>query len=199
MINRRNLIFSVAAAVAVPLMPVPPAWAGEETANPNRGETRLDKLVRLIDPTVDLTNPHTNETIKTRFYRSTGYDMDAVRQINWFMRDWRQNEAIQFDLRVLWALAAIRSAGMKDGHSGLISINSGYRTQATNKLLQSKGYRAARNSMHLRARAVDLVMPGTKVKDIVDYATWLQVGGVGHYPGRFTHIDSGAERVWTTS
>lgn len=199
MISRRNLIFSAAASVALPLMPVPPAWAGDENANPNRGNTRLDKLVSLVDPTVDLANPHTNESIKVRFYRSSGYDMDAIKQINWFMRDWRQDEAVQFDLRVIWALAAIRAAGMKDGHSGLININSGYRTQATNRMLRGKGYRTAINSLHLSARAVDLVMPGTRVKDIVDYATWLEVGGVGHYPGRFTHIDSGASRQWTTS
>ncbi|MFG6082238.1 YcbK family protein [Paracoccus litorisediminis] len=193
MLTRRSLILSVAASAALPLIP---SFAGQAEAA-SRGKSRLDQLVRLIDPVVDLYSPNTEESLKVRFYGPTGYSPDAVRRINWFMRDWRQKETQQFDIRVVWGLAALRHAGIKDGNAGLIRVNSGFRTKKTNSLLRGMGYGVADNSFHLKAKAADITMPGASVADIATYAKWLEIGGTGHYPGRFVHIDSGEQRQWT--
>ena len=159
--------------------------------------SRLDKLARVITPELEMKNANTGERIKCTFFTSTGYDMDAIEALNWFMRDWRQKEAKQIDVRVLWALAALRRAGMQDGFHGEIRFLSGYRSRKTNDLLRRRGYGAARNSLHIDARAVDFSLPGMSVTATADYAAWLQVGGVGYYPGSFVHIDSGSIRRWT--
>lgn len=193
MISRRQLITSVPAMVATPMLPT---FAGQAWASGSK-DSRLDRLVRQIDPVVDLYNPNTQESIKVRFYDVTGYSASAVRQINWFMRDWRQKETQQFDIRVVWGLAALRQAGIKDGNAGLIRVNSGYRTKKTNEVLRRQGYTVADNSYHLKAKAADITMPGASVADIAQYAKWLEIGGTGHYPNRFVHIDSGNRRQWT--
>jgi len=162
-----------------------------------RPETRLDRIVHMIDPVLDIENRHTGEKILVRYHGVTGYRMDAIRRINWIMRDWRQESLSQVDPRLLWALSAIRMAAMRDGNPGKILLLSGYRTAETNAYLRSRGVRAAYNSLHLQARAADIVIPGTDLAHVSDYARWLQVGGVGTYRrSGFTHIDSGRERSW---
>jgi len=196
MIDRRTLLLSAAAAAATSAAVLPPIPAVAGTASPNRPGSRLDKIVRLLDPMVDLKNTNTGERLTVRFHSPTGYSTQAIKQINWFMRDWRQRETSQFDIRVVWGLAALRQAGIKDGNAGVIHVNSGYRTRKTNDLLRRQGYGAARNSYHLKAQAVDFFMPGADVKDLANYAAWLQIGGTGHYSGRFVHVDSGEQRTW---
>ena len=160
MLNRRSFILSGVVALALPMAMTMPAFG---STVPSRSGSRLDSLVPQIDPVLDLRNSNTDERIKVRFFRETGYDLEAVRQFNWFMRDWRQSKAEQMDVRLLWGLAAIRMSGLKAGNEGRINVNSGYRTNATNKLLRRKGYGAARNSLHLKAKAIDFTMPGAKV------------------------------------
>ena len=194
MITRRSLLAGCVAVAAVSAFPAIPAFAGEVA--PMRAGSRLDQLVPLLDPVIDLHNSNTDERLKVRFYTATGYDPEAIRQLNWFARDWRQGEAVQIDVRLLWGLAAIRGAGIKDGNEGLIRFNSGYRSRKTNELLRSEGVGAAVNSFHLTGRAVDFVLPGAPVEDVAKYAEWLEIGGTGHYKGRFVHIDSGKKRRW---
>lgn len=191
MLTRRKFIRSAAIAASVAMIP---AAGFSNTAD--REGSRLDRLVPDIDPMLDLYNPHTKEELRARFFGPTGYDMDAIKKINWLMRDWRQEEVRQIDVRVLWGLAALRSSGIKAGNSGRIHANSAYRTQATNQLLRRLGYGAATKSLHLEAKAIDFTMPGAKVEHLAELAAWLEIGGTGHYRGRFVHIDSGPKRNW---
>ena len=163
---------------------------------PLRPTSRLDQLVAAIRPELRMYNANTDERMSSRFYGSTGYDVVEIRRINWFMRDWREAEMKQVDVRLLWALAAIRQAAMKDGHDGEIRFLSGYRSRKTNNLLRRLGYGAAEDSLHISARANDFSLPGIPVWQVAEYARWLEVGGVGHYPGSFVHIDSGTVRHW---
>jgi uncharacterized protein YcbK (DUF882 family) len=188
--SRREFIASLAAAaasVAIPSMGM---------ASASRPGSRLDMLVPLIDPALDIRNSHTDERLRVRFHSASGYDMSAVARINHIMRDWREDEVVQIDVRLFWGLAAIRHAAMKDGHSGEITLLSAYRTQKTNVHLREMGYNAAINSLHLRGKANDFILAGTRVSDIARYAEWLEVGGTGHYRDSFVHIDSGPVRRW---
>ncbi|MBR9862858.1 MAG: YcbK family protein [Rhodobacteraceae bacterium] len=195
MISRRRIICS---GLASALLPVLPTFAddGLNIPEPVRKNSKLDQLVPLIEPYLDLYNPHTKEREKVRFFGASGYDLAAVNKINHLLRDWRQDQVVQMDVRLYWGLAAIRTAAVRDGLSGEIRINSGFRTKRTNDYLRSEGYRPAVNSLHLRGRAVDFVVKGGDVANVARYAQWLEIGGTGHYRGRFIHVDSGDRRVW---
>lgn len=190
MLTRRQMLTGVAGTV----LSIPTAAVATNTSRPG---TRIDSLVSVIDPVLDMRNAHTGEFVNLRYFSFGKYDLDAVRRINWIMRDHRQGQAAQMDARLLWTLSAIRMAAMQDGHSGQITLLSGFRTQATNNLLRSRGIQAARNSFHLRAKAADITLQGVRIAHLADYAKWLEVGGVGMYRrSNFVHIDSGHERSW---
>lgn len=173
------------------------ALGASPVAATSRPGSRIDSLVSAIDPVLDIQNAHTHERLHTRYFYHGSYDMMAIREINWIMRDHRQAEAAQMDARLLWTLSAIRMAAMRDGHSGRIVLLSGFRTQRTNQLLRARGINAAMNSLHLQAKAADITLPGVRLSDLSTYARWLEVGGVGHYQrSNFVHIDSGRERSW---
>lgn len=192
---RRQLLLGAAAVIATAPFGLP-AFA-EEGPPPARPSSRLDQLVSAIRPELRMFNANTNERMSSRFFGPTGYDPVEIRRINWFMRDWREGEARQVDVRLLWALAAIRQAAMKDGHDGEIRFLSGYRSRKTNNLLRRQGYGAAQDSLHIRARASDFSLPGVPVAEVAKYAEWLEVGGVGLYRrSQFVHIDSGEVRSW---
>ncbi len=192
--RRRELLLGGGAALLGCCLGVPVFAEAPAPARPN---SQLDRLVPAIRPELRLFNANTNERMSTRFFGPTGYDSVEIRRINWFMRDWRESEVRQIDVRLLWALAAIRQAAMKDGHDGEVRFLSGYRSRKTNDLLRRLGYGAAEDSLHISARANDFSLPGVPVSAVAQYADWLEVGGVGHYPGSFVHIDSGERRTWT--
>lgn len=196
MISRRGVLLGSGALMIASSLGLPTFGQTVGSQDPSRPTSRLDQLVSAIRPELRMVNANTGERMSTRFFGPTGYDSGEIRRINWFMRDWREGEALQVDVRLLWALAAIRQAAMKDGHDGEVRFLSGYRSRKTNELLRSQGIGAARDSLHLSARANDFSLPGVPVWQVAEYARWLEVGGVGHYPGRFVHIDSGDLRSW---
>lgn len=196
MLTRRAILtglasFGASSVISIPAFGKPAGMMAP--ADPSRDGSRLDALVPVIDPFVNLKNSNTGEVISGRYYTVTGYDMDMVKRLNWFMRDWREREAVWMDVRLFWTLSAIRAAAMKDGHDGMIRYNSGFRTRKTNNKIEG----AARNSMHLRGQASDFSLHGIPPKTVYRYARWLGVGGVGNYP-TFTHIDTGRDRHWGT-
>lgn len=192
--NRREILLGATAALAASVFGLPAVSAAEPA--PWRPNSRLDKIVSAIRPELRMFNANTGERMSSRFFDPSGYDMVEIHRINWFMRDWREEEIRQVDVRLLWAMAAIRQAAMKDGHDGEIRFLSGYRTRKTNDLLRRQGFKTAQDSLHLSARASDFSLPGVPVSHVAIYAEWLEVGGVGHYPGSFVHIDSGEFRTW---
>lgn len=196
MIGRRSFLGAMAGLALGLSAPAPAAARVLGTPDPSRIGSRLDALAGVIVPELDMDNAHTGERVRLRFHHPEGYDPRALERLNWFLRDWREGESRPMDLRLFWAIAALRQGAMADGHDGRVRVLSAYRTRRTNDLLRARGYGAARNSFHLRARAIDLVLPGVPVAGISAYARWLQVGGVGHYPGSFVHIDSGDLRSW---
>ena len=189
-LNRRDLLLSAASAGASCTLP---------TAVFAKTPSRLDSLKPIIKPHLRMWNANTNERISTTFWRDGQYDVQELRRIDWFMRDWREAEMKPCSRNLLWGLAAISEAAVGDGHSGEIRFLSGYRSRATNDKLRRNGGGAARNSLHIDAKAVDFSFPGIPVEPIFKYAKWLQVGGCGHYPGSFVHMDTGGRRTWIGS
>lgn len=198
-LDRRKLLAGAAslAALSFPLCIPARAVAGPPPgkSGPGRPGSRLDALFRDIEPVLEMRNNASGETISARFHDGSQYDRRAVEALNRFMRDFREDRAAQMDARLFWALAAISQAARLAGANSRIGFLSGYRTGKTNRALVG----AARNSLHLQGRAVDFLIPGVPVERLAAYAEWLQIGGVGHYRGRFVHVDSGPLRRWASA
>ena len=78
-----------------------------------------------------------------------------------------------------------------------VEIISGYRSPERNALMRKKSRRVAKDSLHMRGRAADIVIKGVPAAAIRDFAYSLMRGGVGYYGSRsFVHIDNGPMRAW---
>lgn len=199
-LGRRELLAGAASLAASSLPLCSPARAVAEPPpgkppGPGRPGSRLDALFRDIDPVLEMRNGASGETISVRFHDGSQYDRRAVHALNRFMRDFREDRAAAMDARLFWALAAISQAARLAGANSRIGFLSGYRTSKTNRALAG----AALNSLHLEGRAVDFFVPSVPVERLAAYAVWLQIGGVGHYRGRFVHVDSGPLRRWASA
>ena len=154
-----------------------------ETAAAN-GDTR----------TLDLYHSHTGESIQATFRVNGSYDPAVLEKLNWFLRDWRNNDRTRMDPRlfdVVWE--AYRTAGATQP----IVIVSAYRSPQTNAMLRHRSHGVAEHSQHILGRAMDTTMPGMPMERIREIGMRLQHGGVGWYPSsNFVHLDVGSVRAW---
>ena len=136
----------------------------------------------------------TGERLNTIYWIDGEYIGEAIREINYFMRDWRTNEAIQIDLRTIDIMAAARNLLQTDEPYQLLS---GYRSPATNGMLRSNNRGVARNSLHMKGQAADLRLQGRTTAQMADAALACRAGGVGRYArSNFVHMDCGPIRSW---
>ncbi|WP_194097211.1 YcbK family protein [Marivivens aquimaris] len=149
-------------------------------------------------PQLTMYNVHTEESIAVRPMSANGVDQNALRQVNHFMRDWRRNEVKPISEDTVLGLLQIQQAARRNGFNDQIRFLSGYRSRATNDALRSGGAQAARNSLHIEAKAVDFSLPGVGIGPTIAMAKELGIGGVGGY-STFVHIDSGRVRYWGTA
>jgi uncharacterized protein YcbK (DUF882 family) len=78
-----------------------------------------------------------------------------------------------------------------------IDVLCGYRTPWSNEFLRTHGHGVALHSLHMKAMAIDILMPGVKTATLRDAALALHQGGVGYYPASgFVHVDVGRVRRW---
>lgn len=136
----------------------------------------------------------TGERIDTIYWIEGEYLSEAVREINSFMRDWRNGETIQMDTRTIDIMAA--SHRLLDASEPYMLL-SGYRSPATNAMLRSQSSGVARNSLHIRGQAADLRLDSRTVTQVARAAASCGGGGVGRYSGsNFVHMDCGPVRTW---
>lgn len=122
------------------------------------------------------------------------YIEDAVKEVNYFMRDWRTDSVRNMDLRTIDIMAA--SHNLLDVSEPYLLL-SGYRTQETNAMLRSKSRNVARNSLHMKGQAADLRLSSRSVNQMAQAAAACHAGGVGRYSGsNFVHMDCGPIRNW---
>lgn len=140
-----------------------------------------------------LRHARTGERLEAAYWRDGALDNSGYARVCHFMRDVRANEALAMDPRLLDLLCAMQAWVGAYGFSKPFVITSGYRTRRTNDSLEG----AARNSMHLYGRAVDLVFPDLPVSYMGKLAQHYAAGGVGFYPSSgFVHVDTGRIRTW---
>lgn len=116
-------------------------------------------------------------------------------RLDWFFRDWRQNEIRAMDPETLAILADVIGTARRQGWEGEVRMHSGYRSRKTNDQLRSRGIGAARNSFHIQARAIDFSLPGMEMAALHKLTASRATGGVGLYRS-FVHVDSGPQRRW---
>ena len=74
---------------------------------------------------------------------------------------------------------------------------SGYRSPATNKMLNKRSSGVARRSYHMQGKAIDVRLPGFNTTQLHKAAISLKAGGVGYYAkSNFVHLDVGRVRYW---
>jgi uncharacterized protein YcbK (DUF882 family) len=121
--------------------------------------------------------------------------MPGYWQICWLMRDRHVAPAqgyVQVDIVEIEALWEVQQALLLHGIREPLVITSGYRTVQTNNATEN----AARNSMHVYAKAADMYVPGISTRDLFD-ACWSRAisGGMGYYDDH-VHLDSATRRWW---
>lgn len=136
----------------------------------------------------------TGEKIDTIYWIDGQYVREALREVNFFMRDWRDGQTIAIDQRSIDIIAATHK--LLDTNEPYMLL-SGYRSPATNAMLRSRSRGVARNSLHLTGKAADLRMRGRSVQQIAAAAEACKAGGVGRYSrSNFVHMDCGSVRNW---
>ncbi len=139
---------------------------------------------------------HTKERAEITYKRNGRYIQSGLKQVNRFLRDWRQNEPTNMDPKVLDLLWEVyRTTGARD----YIHVVSAYRSPKTNAMLRSRSSGVAKKSQHMLGKAIDFYIPGVKLASLRNAALKYEAGGVGYYPrsgSPFIHIDVGGVRHW---
>src|SRR5215212_3660901 len=146
--------------------------------------------------TLSFHHTHSDEDLTVTFKRDGRYDEEALKQLNYYLRDWRSQEQTTMDRHlfdILWEV--YREV---DGKKP-IQIISSYRSPATNSMLRRRSSGVARFSQHTLGHAMDFFIPEVSLEQIRSAVLRLQRGGVGFYPtsgSPFVHLDTGSIRHW---
>ena len=175
LLSRRRLLGAAASVAAVGL--VKPATA-----------------VSLAPRSVSLYNIHTGEWLRTVYWADGHYIREAVRDINWILRDHDSDEIRPMNAGILDLLGMLRTR--LESHDPFLVV-CGYRSPATNQRLYLQRAGVAKHSFHIKGMAIDLRSEGRSIEQIRDAALNLRCGGVGYYPhSGFVHVDCGPVRQW---
>lgn len=146
--------------------------------------------------TLSFYHTHSQERLTVTFKKDGRYDQAALKKLNHFLRDWRNQKETTMEPRlfdVVWEV-------QKDaGSSAPIQIISAYRSPETNEKLRSRSKGVAKHSQHMLGHAMDIHVPDVSMSKIREAGLRLQRGGVGFYPTSakpFVHLDVGSVRHW---
>jgi len=146
--------------------------------------------------TLSFHHTHSDEDLTVTFKRDGRYDEEALKKLNHYLRDWRNQDETVMDRHlfdILWEV--YRDV---DGKKP-IQIISSYRSPATNAMLRRRSSGVARHSQHMLGHAMDFFIPDVPLEQIRYAGLRLQRGGVGFYPtsgSPFVHLDTGNIRHW---
>jgi len=136
----------------------------------------------------------TGEHLDTIYWIEGKYIKDAVKEINHFMRDWREDAVKNMDIRNFDIITAAHN--LLDTTEPYLLL-SGYRTPKTNAMLRSRSRGVAKSSLHMKGQATDLRLKSRSVSQIYNAGMSCGAGGVGKYSrSNFVHMDCGVVRTW---
>ena len=146
--------------------------------------------------TISFHHVHTDEELTITYKVNGRYDEEALKKINYLLRDWRESEPTKMDphlIDLLWEVH--REVGAKEA----IWIICGYRSPGTNSMLRRRSSGVAEFSQHTLGKAIDFYIPGVPLERLREVGLRAQRGGVGFYPtsgSPFVHMDTGSVRHW---
>jgi uncharacterized protein YcbK (DUF882 family) len=146
--------------------------------------------------TISFHHVHTDEELTVTYKVNGRYDEEALKKINYLLRDWRESEPTKMDphlIDLLWEVH--REVGAKEA----IWIICGYRSPGTNSMLRRRSSGVAEFSQHTLGKAIDFYIPGVPLERLREVGLRAQRGGVGFYPtsgSPFVHMDTGSVRHW---
>lgn len=146
--------------------------------------------------TISIYNIHTKETLTVAYKKYGKYVPEAMKQINFIMRDWRKNKVITIDpelVDLMWEIH--HELGSKEP----IHLICGHRSQATNEMLRKTRGGQASKSQHITGHAADMTFPDVPLRQLRYSALIRERGGVGYYPTSgipFVHVDTARVRAW---
>jgi uncharacterized protein YcbK (DUF882 family) len=146
--------------------------------------------------TISFYHIHTHESLTITYKRDGKYIPDALKKINWIMRDWRKNEVKEISPQTIdlaWEMH--EELGSKEP----INIICGYRSSGTNEMLRKTRGGQAKFSQHITGKAIDITFPDVPLKKMRYSALIRERGGVGYYPTSgipFVHVDTAHVRMW---
>ena len=139
-------------------------------------------------------NTHTGEKLSATYWSDGKYLDDGVEEISWILRDHRAGIASSMDQKLLDLLHQLQA---KVEHPGEFHVISGYRSPATNNMLNKRSSGVAKRSYHMLGQAIDVRLPGFDTRQLRKAAISLKTGGVGYYSSsNFVHLDVGRVRYW---
>lgn len=184
-VSRRSLLTDLAGTLASTLPGLDRAYAAALLGAP---VPMAAAPVRLW-----LRREGTREEVSAIVRTPDGYNGRDLLLLSWLLRDVGDgSSAVWIDPRLFDLLAAVQGA-MSAVHGSAVPliVTSGYRTPKHNAGLEG----AARGSLHLAGRAVDLKASGYAPDAVAVAGALCGRGGVGIYPN-FCHLDIGEARIW---
>lgn len=146
--------------------------------------------------TIAFYNIHTKETLSVVYKKSGKYVPEAMKQINWMMRDWRKDIVIEMDPALIDLLWEVHT---ELGSHEPIHLICGHRSEATNEMLRKTVGGQAKQSQHIGGKAADVTFPDVPLKHLRYSGLIRERGGVGYYPTSaipFVHLDTARVRHW---
>src|SRR5437763_9213969 len=143
-LSRRRVLGAVAAATAVAFVTPSPAMS-------------------FAPRSVSLYNTHTGEWVRTVYWADGHYIREAVRDINWVLRDHHSDEVRPMSAGVLDVRGMLRRR--LDSHDPFLVI-CGYRSPVTNHMLAMRSDGVASNSYHIKGMAIDLRSEGRDLSQV---------------------------------
>ena len=148
------------------------------------------------DRTLSFYHIHTKETLTVTYKKNGQYVPEALKQIDWIMRDWRKNQSTRMDPETIDLIYDMHS---ELGSQQPVNIICGYRSRDTNEMLRRTVGGQASQSQHITGKAIDITFPDVPLKRMRYSAVIRERGGVGYYPTSgipFVHVDTARVRAW---
>jgi uncharacterized protein YcbK (DUF882 family) len=180
--SRRSFLKATLACTLL-IADIEPSWA------------KLPHMENLPEGKLSLYNTHSKERLTVEYRDPDGnYNPDALKSLNWILRCHFTGEVADMDIK---AIDHLNLVDKKLGGGHEFHIISGYRSPEYNGLLRREGHHVAKHSLHMKAKAIDIAIPGVGLDKVHRTALNLRYGGVGYYPAAgFVHLDSGGFRTW---
>jgi uncharacterized protein YcbK (DUF882 family) len=137
---------------------------------------------------------HTGEKLSIVYWSNGRYNRQALRKINWLLRDFHTDEVCEIDPRLLDVLHGVQ-ARLRTREP--FCVLSAYRSPRTNAALAAMMDGVASTSFHTQGMAIDICMQRHSPSHLRMAAAVQRAGGVGYYPDHgFVHLDVGPVRHW---